>query len=323
MTLPIRIDKGICRLASKIKVESGKWYYGFICKNCGRKIFSLDNPNQDPLSQPAVGEGKFSIPCSNCMTDEIIYESQEFIPVQADSDGTQETAFPRCNPSNRPRQPLTNRYPKAKPTFGTRFIEDRPKCAIIIARCVSIWSYIDSELALLLSVILKINTEPAMAMYLAIQNSKIQADVLKAAAETILDKNDFELFVVIVKIKSRFEKARNDLVHGLIGGSNLVSEGILWIEPRYLTEHTARVWASDYVDLDNNRVIKNTFVYEPEDLETVANNSEWLHKIISAFRGYISSDNESWRIERYRQFCAEPHILQELSLLRDSKKNNR
>jgi hypothetical protein len=32
-------DKGISRLASQMKVERGKWYFGFICKECGAKIF--------------------------------------------------------------------------------------------------------------------------------------------------------------------------------------------------------------------------------------------------------------------------------------------
>lgn len=221
--MPLYHDKGVARLASQKKVEKGKWYLGFLCKECGAKIFSLDDSTQGSAIPPlAVGEGKFSVPCRQCGTDEIIYGAADLISLQADQDEGGDPFFPRRKPSGHGRQKLSNRYPKAKATFGIRFVEDRPECAAIIARCSAIWSYIESETALLLATILKINTEPALAMFLAMQNSRTQIDVLSAAAETVLSRDDFKLFKSIMNVRKGMETERNHLIHGVFGGSIMV-----------------------------------------------------------------------------------------------------
>jgi hypothetical protein len=305
-------DKGVSRLASQMKVEKGKWYYGFKCTECGAKIFSLENPSQAQEDCPIIGAGKFSVPCRSCGADRILYGTADLVPIQADQDEAASPALPRRAPSGRGRQKLSNRYPKASATFGPRFIEDRPECAVIIARCSATWSYVETETALLLATILKINTEPALAMFLAMQNSRTQIDVLTAAAETVLSDDDKQLFYALMKVRKTYENARNDLVHGIFGGSLLVKEGILWTAQKDHTRHTATVWGTDFTQMQT-KYSDEVFIYEAEDLETVAHNLEWLHQFIGFFRGYIGSDDAAWRAERYRQLCAEPRIREALS----------
>jgi len=322
MPLPVLHDKGISRLASQNKIEKGKWYFGFICKECGAKIFSLDDPTQGSAKPPiAIGAGKFSVPCRTCGNDKLIYETSDLVPVQADSDQEASPALPRKTPSGKARQKLSNRYPKAKATFGLRFIEDRPECAVIFARCVVNWSYIENQTALLLATILKINTEPALAMFLAMQSSRTQIDVLTAAAQTALSPDDFTLFQAIMNIRRTMEGARNHLVHGIIGGSLLVKNGILWTDQKDYTRHTATVWGTDYEQM-KTKYAQEVFVYEAEDLETVAQDLEWLHTFMGYFWGYLGSTDAGWRAERYRQLCAEPRVQVELDRMKRAEKNN-
>ena len=203
----------------------------------------------------------------------------------------------------------------AKPTFGIRFLEDRPECAIIIARCVAGWSYVENATALLLSSILKINTEPALAMFLAISNSSVQAAVISAAAQTVLSEADFELFGAMMNLVKRIGDERNQLVHGLYGGSMTVEEGILWTEKKNDQAHTATIWASDYKTIKID-YLNEVFVYEPADLETVAQSIEWIFEFLGSFRGYISSERPEFRVLRYPQLCAEPRIAAELEAIR-------
>jgi hypothetical protein len=107
--MPIAVDKGTFRLASLMKVEKGKWYFGFICKECSGKIFSLENPKQITATHPpiAVGDGKISVPCRTCKKDEIIYEPRELIPVQADDAQDASPALARRKPSGHGRQKLS------------------------------------------------------------------------------------------------------------------------------------------------------------------------------------------------------------------------
>jgi hypothetical protein len=159
-----------------------------------------------------------------------------------------------------------------------------------------------------------------VAMFLAIQSSRTQLDVLTAAAKIELTASDYELFDAIMNVRYAVEKERNNLAHGLIGESMIVKEGILWISQRDLTEHTARVWYEGLDPVDSSITKAHTFVYEPEDLETIAQNMEWLHQVIGVFRGYISSENAQWRAARYHQLCADPRIAKELSRMRGRKR---
>ncbi|GGI19173.1 hypothetical protein GCM10010987_02980 [Bradyrhizobium guangdongense] len=173
------------------------------------------------------------------------------------------------------------------------------------------WSYVENETALLLAKILKINTEPALAMFLAMQSSRVQIDVLTAAARTALSADDFKLFQAIMNIRRTMEGARNHLVHGLIGGSTVVKDGVLWTDQKDYVRHTATVWGTDYAQM-HTKYLEEVFVYEADDLETIAQDLEWLHRFIGNLWGYLDSSDVVWRAERYHQLCTEPRVQAEL-----------
>ena len=224
-----------------------------------------------------------------------------------------------------PRQPLMKRYPDVIPTFGPGFLEDRPEAAAIIARCIALWSEVESELARLLAIILGANTEAAIAVFLSIQSSRAQSEALHAAARVVLNERDYELFTALMTMAYSVEKDRNALAHGRFGGSDLIPEGVIWIHPVDLTRHTVTVSATKVTDEAMERLRSKVFVYELADLETIARDIENVHKQIMFFIGYLVSRqtnppaSDEWREQRYRQLCAEPRIQQALSNLRGDK----
>jgi hypothetical protein len=312
MPVLINHNEGVSRLIPP-NTKKGQWRFGFICPKCKEQIPVLDN-NDPPITEGriAIGKGKFSCPCPSCATDEILFGTEDLIPIQAAKDFVVSPAMPRRKPSNSARQVAYRRYPKAKATFGVRFVEDRPECAVIIARCVTGWSYVEENLALLLASILQINTKPAVAMFLAINNAATQATVIGAAAEAVLSTDDLKLFEAMMVVHKRIGDQRNDLVHGLFGGSFNVKEGLLWSEKKHRAAHTAAIWANEK-PLGDSKFREEVFVYEPADLETIADSIGWLYQFIGWFRGYISSDNARWRAQRYRQLCSEPRISEVLA----------
>jgi hypothetical protein len=321
MPIPLILDKGTYRVTPKHDVQAGWRYFGFICPHCGTKIYVFDDPTNGTAIEPlATGPGKFSTSCRTCKIDQIIFESSSVIKLQADKTENTSRALPRAKPSGGRRQKLRNRYADAKATFGPNAIEQRPECAVIFSRCIATWSYIEEETALLLAVILKINTEPALAMFIAMQNTRTQIDVLSAAAKAVLNERDIELFQAIINIRKSFERDRNCLVHGLIGGSDLVVNGILWSDQKDQARHTATVWGTNFEQMETP-YLDEIFVYEAGDLETIAQNMEWLHQFMGFFRGYVGSTNDAWRSERYLQLCAEPRVRAELDRMRLARKN--
>jgi hypothetical protein len=323
MIMPLTHDKGISRLSPfPDSITKGEWYLGVICTSCGKPIYLLTDPAKGTVNRPLIGRGQISTFCSTCDADDLLYGTEALIPLQAASDMPGRRPI-RRKPSNRPRQPLRSGYRSAHPTFGPSSLEMRPECAAIVARCISTWSYIEIALALLLSQFLRIETKQALAVFLAIQNSRIQFEVLQAAASVVLNEQDLELFHALMNIRAALEKERNSLVHGAFGISQKIKDGVLWTDQHDQTEHTATVFASGHTDMRREEIRDVVFVYEAADLETVAQNFEWLHLHIDFFRGYLTIDEPVSRAERYRQLCAEPRLAKEISQLRAGQKRTR
>lgn len=320
----IRIGAGtISRLARPPNITKGAWYVVVSCRSCGAPIYLLDDPHAGVDRHRFVGGGRVSAPCHRCGADET-YATHEITSIQAEED-VDWVRPARVEPSNMPRQPLTNRYPKVKPTFGPGFLEDRPKAAALVARCIALWTEVEAEEARLLATMLRANTEPAVALFLALQSSRVQFVVLDAVAKVVLNEADYEWFLALMNYGASVEKERNNLAHGRFGGAAEVKEGVLWINAIHLTEHTVRVSATGLTDDALDRVRSNTFVYELSDLETVARDTENLHNQLMSFIGYLVSRHltppmtEEWRVARYRELTAEPRIAQALAVIRKRK----
>lgn len=322
----VLLPKGdVFRLTLGPNVEKGKWYIGVFCKGCEKPIYLLDDTGNGRYPKLFVGEGHITTPCPRCYTD-VKYAATDLISMKAEE--TILRRMPRREPSNMARQPLYKKYPRVKPTFGPGFLERRPEAGALIARCIALWSDVEAELARLLATLLHANTEPAIAVFLAIQSSRAQTAVLDAAAKVVLNEKDYELFGALMIITSSVEKERNALAHGRYGGSDQVPDGILWINSVDLTRHTIQVNAVGVTDEAMDSLRKKVFVYELGDLETIARDIENIHQQIGFFVGYLSSRHndppasDEWREERYRQLCAEPRVQQELSRLRADQRTN-
>ncbi len=169
------------------------------------------------------------------------------------------------------------------------------------------------------------NTEPAIALFLTLQSSRIQLAVLEAVAGVVHNEADYELFGALMKYRESVEKERNALAHGCFGGSPEITEGVAWIDPRHLTQHTIRVNAAGVTDEAMAWVRSKTFVYELGDLETIARDIENLHNQLMFFIGYLVSRRleppmtDEWRAQRYRELCAEPRVAQALAALRKNR----
>lgn len=53
----------------------------------------------------------------------------------------------------------------------------------------------------------------------------------------------------------------------------IVKDGILWTDQSDYARHTATVWGTDYEQMET-KYLEEVFVYEAEDLETIASDLE-------------------------------------------------
>ena len=321
MPLPLYLPKGrVSRITNREPVNKGTLYVACHCKQCSAPMhlfYVLHAPPQG--TAPFVGEGKISVPCRHCKHDDV-YDASDFNLLIADTD-LPATHEPRVEPSDMPRQPLLRtKYKDAKTTFGPHALEDRPKAAALVARIIGISSEIDAAIAFLLAQMMGTNTAPAVALFMSLRQGRMQLEALNAVASVVLNDQDRELFAVLMSLRSGADNERDSLAHGRFGESPAIPEGVVWIDAFDYLRYSVRVENEAVTEEATQWFRERVYVYELAHLERIARNGEALFHSIRSFTGYLRSDDAAWRAERYPQLCAEPHVQQALSQLREGAK---
>jgi hypothetical protein len=70
-----------------------------------------------------------------------------------------------------PRQPLPRRYHEPDWDLNLSALAKRPDHAAIIGDCLSLWTSSETQMAILLSILLKAHTDAAIAVYLTLRRS--------------------------------------------------------------------------------------------------------------------------------------------------------
>lgn len=314
--MEVDFSDGVYRLARPTNMKAGDHCYGCRCHGCGLMMPLLADVSNGTVKLDFIGSGKLSVPCHSCFTDEL-YELTELVPFIA----PHRVGPARLTPSGVYRRKLTDAYPGVKVTFGVGFLEDRPEMAAAVGRIVGLWAEVEAACANLVTNFLGARSGPAVAMFLAIRSSRPQFEAMTAAAKAVLGERDMLLFNALMHIREGLERERNQLAHGHYGGAPAISRGIVWISVVDRSEFHLRAWPSNST-LDDRLVWmrERSFVYEPEDAETLAQQIESLASAISQFSAYLRLPEGDRRDERYNELCEWPRVPEALAHLGGRKK---
>ncbi|MCR4265340.1 hypothetical protein [Nitratireductor sp. ZSWI3] len=307
------------RLYRRDPVKKGSWYYAVTCKGCDQLIYLLDDNSQGKTPVQMVGDGSLSAPCLRCAHDDL-YAVSDVQVVQSTEDIMGARPL-RVEISAASRKPLWKSYPRAKVTFGVGYLEDRPAAAAIIGRIVTSWADLEVQCAQLLAELMGTNIPAAAAVFGSLRSSRAQHDALSAAAESVLNDADFELFTAHMARRASLEKERNDLAHGCFGVSVAIPDHIVWVaQADYLT------FSATGGDPDAFR--KKQFVYELGTLERIAQEIEEFYNQLRSLIGYLWARRDdphgaAFRAQRYPQLCSQPHIRQALDRARTTKREQK
>ena len=128
-----------------------------------------------------------------------------------------------------PRKPLPENASKLW-SIGPEALVRRPEHAGAIGRCLGLWTDVELQMAIVLAVLLKANTEAAIAVYLILRRGSARSDAIMAAAKATLDKRDQELISAVLTVHKSVEAERNSLAHGCWGTCNKIPDSVLWVD---------------------------------------------------------------------------------------------
>jgi hypothetical protein len=67
----ITLGKGLFRFGFAPSIKKGTWYFGVICRKCNKPILRWEDPSKGSVNVEHVGPGKLSLPCENCLADDV------------------------------------------------------------------------------------------------------------------------------------------------------------------------------------------------------------------------------------------------------------
>ena len=195
----------------------------------------------------------------------------------------------------------------------------QPEMLRLIGRCVTMWPYIEHDLAVCLGVLLRSNTDASVAVFTALRSSRVQQDAIESAAEAILNQNDFILIRACMKVVATTERMRNNVVHGQWGNASNVTDGLIWLAAKHHGPHNARALldVEYFIDQQHRPIEKRMLVYTEQDLHElisrIAKTREITFLMIIMLRAYDALADEAERLRN--ALYQEPLVGEALSHL--------
>lgn len=105
--------------------------------------------------------------------------------------------------------------------------EKRPKLAVAFSKAIAEWSNAELMLGNVLSQLLGMHSEPALAILQTLRNSTAQEKAISEAAATLMDPDGHWLFCCALRVGMKPVELRNRLAHGVIGVADGLEDALI------------------------------------------------------------------------------------------------
>lgn len=188
------------------------------------------------------------------------------------------------------RTPFLPYFKEESYGVGANLINERNDFLLAIGKCLSLWPYVEHQMALLLGVLMKAENDATVAVFNAIRTGRSQRDALNAAAQTSLDPPMLRLFEAILSVLQSTGDERADIAHGHWGVLNNHPDKAIWIESKFhspwnalvLNKQDAGKFSWNHEDLQ-----KHMFVVTVPALEETYERINEIWKILFDFLGLV------------------------------------
>lgn len=151
------------------------------------------------------------------------------------------------------------------------------------------WPHLEMQMAHLLAVLMKADTDATLAVYHVLRRSTPKLDAIKSAAATTLDARGIEYVAAAITIFQAAEAERNALAHAEWGNSHLIKDGILWLSEvdavHFHVNIPKEIKSRGFVDLQ--KLSDKIFFYKLKDLKSIENQIDLASSSIYVLKTYV------------------------------------
>lgn len=179
-----------------------------------------------------------------------------------------------------------------------------------IGRCIALWPFVEHDAAVTLGRLLGIGSEPAVAVYTAIHQGRMQRNVIDAAARAVLDPQEHALFRAIGVVSKHAEDERGRLAHGAWGACDDIPNGAVWVDA-----HDYSIWNSEILERPGARTHADLeakmWVYLEADMTAIYEQISAAKRLTSDFLGYLRDKQRSppQAARELERLYREPRVL--------------
>jgi hypothetical protein len=174
--------------------------------------------------------------------------------------------------------------------IGPGCLAQRPHLASLIGQCIAMWNDAELQMALSLGAILKVNSDAAVALYLAIRTSRTQRDAMSAVARLLLSEEDLKVFEGVLSVYGSLEKQRNALAHGLFGVADDLPDAVLWSDIQDHANFLINLYNKEYQNIPvadpHEKLRRDMYIYTKSDLKELLDQLAELQKAVFHFHCY-------------------------------------
>jgi hypothetical protein len=174
--------------------------------------------------------------------------------------------------------------------------EQRPRTAALIGQCVSSWSQVEAQEAILLGLLFEAaNTEATMAAFLQVHNAGVQRRMIEAAGAEKLKSDEIQMLRALTDVIKTMGTERNHIAHGVWGVCPDLKDGAVWLEAKDLAPFGVNAFygviSGDQSRTDFALLDDRLFFYRDEDLEAHLSDFNQLWGMIVRFLAYLTKNS--------------------------------
>lgn len=166
----------------------------------------------------------------------------------------------------------------------------RPEVAAWIGQCITCWSWVETQMSRMFTLLLQVNIEAGIELYNGLGGAGLKNNGLKILARSRLEKSDYKLIDSLLTEVRSHQKTRDKIAHWYWGTSDQIDDGLVLIDPKDIFINEAKI-----ADKNNNGVrlsnddfkYQNSkiYVYRVKDLESDAKSFIDLAHLVNKCHG--------------------------------------
>lgn len=218
-----------------------------------------------------------------------------------------------------PRQPFLPKYEGRSYAIGAKVIEQRPEFVRAIGGCLTLWPFVEHQMAMVLGILLKADNEAAIAVYNVLRTGRTQRDALNAAASTTLSTEMWRAFQAMLSVLETTERECAALAHGHWGVLDDFQDRVLWVESKHHSPWNALVLLGKG-QKGHEGLLPHLYVWTLQDVTEIYEHIEELWKISFDYvlllrRSYATGIFGPRGDELLRHLCELPRMAEALANL--------